>query len=526
MKKLLSMAAVLLMALPLSGCGPFDYEIEEVSNEGSSAYYEIFVASFYDGNGDGMGDFKGVEAKLDYLQNLGIGGIWFMPIMPSYSYHKYDVRDYYAIDASYGTMADFESYLAQAHAHNIKTIIDLVVNHTASTHPWFLEGVQEYKNGLCSTETMEQKCNYYNFSHTYKAGYNQYGITNTYYESQFQSGMPDLNLDNPYVRDEIEAIMEFWLNKGVDGFRLDAVTSYYTGFPSKNIEFMTWLNDTAEAINPNVYIVAEGPWSGPSSASDIQSYYQSGIESVFNFTLAQTGGKVVYTVNPGTGNALSTYVANYDATIKAINPDAIDAPFLSNHDLGRSAGYFFGENAAYKLKVAAEAYLLLPGRPFIYYGEEIGMKGSGVDENKRLPMIWSSTDTTGKCNPPVGATYPASAQITLGVEDQLAIPDSQINHYRKVISLRNKYNAYFTQGAVEALSADPAVFAMQYSLSENDRIWVLMNFSAESVTTDYAESMKIVDEVRTLGEKAKINKSWGTPKSITIPGFSVVILHD
>lgn len=540
MKRPLFIFAVLLTVLPLAGCGSsssvslessmssssevssslFDYNIHDVSNAGSSAYYEIFVGSFRDSDGDGMGDLNGVTSKLDYLENLGVGGIWFMPIMPSPTYHKYDITDYYDIDSAYGTMDDFDNYIEAANAHHIDTIIDLVVNHTSSAHPWFIQAYNDYVNGNCSTDA--DKCNWYNFSSTPKTGYNQMGTTGVYYESRFWSGMPDLNLDNDYVRDEITNICHFWIDKGVKGFRLDAVTSYYTGSISKNIDFLTWLNTMVKEYKSDAYIVGEGPWDNV--PANIQTYYNSGVDSFFNFTVAQATGHMVGAVNNQTGRAFADFISTYNADLRAINPLAIDAPFLSNHDLGRSAGYFAGLDADYKRKLAASAYLLMPGKPFIYYGEEISLRGSGNDQSKRLPMIWSSTDTTGACNPPVGYDYNLANQVTQGVDDLLLIPDSMTNHYRKVISLRNYYNDYIASGAVASITLNDALFALQFTREDNSQILVVTNFSSEPVTADLPSQMAILDQIKTLGIAGSVTNSGGI-YSLTVAGYSTLILQ-
>ncbi|MCX5774799.1 MAG: alpha-amylase family glycosyl hydrolase, partial [Firmicutes bacterium] len=343
-----------------------------------------------------------------------------------------------------------------------------------------------------------------------------------YYESRFWSGMPDLNLDNDYVRDEITNICHFWIDKGVKGFRLDAVTSYYTGSISKNIDFLTWLNSMVKDYKSDAYIVGEGPWDNV--PANIQTYYNSGVDSFFNFTVAQATGHMVGAVNNQTGRAFADFISEYNADLRAINPLAIDAPFLSNHDLGRSAGYFAGIDADYKRKLAASAYLLMPGKPFIYYGEEISLRGSGNDQSKRLPMIWSSTDTTGACNPPVGYDYNLANQVTQGVDDLLLIPDSMTNHYRKVLSLRNYYNDYIASGAVASVTLNDALFALQYTREDNSQILVVTNFSNEPVTADLPNQMTILDQIKTLGIAGSVTNTGGV-YSLTVAGYSTLILQ-
>ena len=213
-------ALLLALCLLLSACGQRRREPElNVIDDKYRNWYEVFVYSYFDSDGDRIGDLGGLAEKLDYISGLGMNGIWLMPVMPSPSYHKYDVTDYYSIDPQYGTLEDFSALLEKAHALGIDVIIDLVLNHTSNEHPWFLSA----RSGADS-----EYRNWYNWSDSPQDGYAKAG--EAYYECRFVNTMPDLNLDNPEVRAEIENILRFWLEDvGVDGFRLDAVTSYYTG---------------------------------------------------------------------------------------------------------------------------------------------------------------------------------------------------------------------------------------------------------------------------------------------------------
>ena len=253
---------LLLVLLMLTGCqSGGKEEIREVKlpqvlsmEDNYRTYYEVFVYSFYDGNGDGIGDLKGLTQKLDYIndgdpattEDLGCDGIWLMPVMPSPSYHKYDVTDYYAIDPEYGTMEDFENFMAECEKRGIKVILDLVINHSSSEHPWFKEAAA-YLAQLGDGEPSLEACpyvDYYHFSKEQKAGYSQVpGSDVWYYESQFSYTMPDLNLYNESLREEIGKVVDFWLAKGVGGFRLDAVKEYETGADSDNIEILSWFSE-------------------------------------------------------------------------------------------------------------------------------------------------------------------------------------------------------------------------------------------------------------------------------------------
>ncbi|MEE1199843.1 MAG: alpha-amylase family glycosyl hydrolase, partial [Christensenellales bacterium] len=197
---------------------------EEIRTQ-SCNWYEVFVRSYQDGDGDRIGDLKGLMSRLDYIADMGYDGLWLMPIMPSPSYHKYDVKDYCAIDPQYGTLDDFKALVSACHERGIRIIVDLPVNHTSVSHPWFTQAC----TALRKKETDNPYIDYYCFSE--KGGQKMIPVPGTswFYEEQFSGGgMPDLNLDSKAVRSEIRNILDFWLNEcGADGFRLDAVTSYY-----------------------------------------------------------------------------------------------------------------------------------------------------------------------------------------------------------------------------------------------------------------------------------------------------------
>ncbi|MEG0328406.1 MAG: alpha-amylase family glycosyl hydrolase [Erysipelothrix sp.] len=487
---------ILLGILVLVGCTP--QKKAYVQPEVPSLYYEIFVASFYDSNGDGVGDLEGVKEKLPYIQEtLGVSNLWLMPINPSPSYHKYDVVDYYDIDKSYGDIESMKSLLSSIKDRDMTLIMDLVLNHTSSDHPWFKEAVAAKQSGTCS-ET--KYCDYYNFSDSWEKGYNEVS-SGLWYESVFTDSMPDLNLDNPEVRNEIKEIVTFWFNLGVSGFRLDATTHFYEDETSKNTEFLSWFNAMAKEINPQAYIVGEA-WV-PNST--IAQMYDSKIDSFFNFGVSQAQGDIVKSIKKGDGQALSKKVADYNDEIRSYNPKAKDAPFLSNHDNGRSASYFADEK---EQKLAASIYLTMPGTPFIYYGEEIGLKGSGVDENKRLPMVWSQKDDKGKAKPPKNADYTVSFESS--VEDQLKDSQSLLNHYIKVIEIRNKYSQISTAHPL-SLPSDSSLYVMQF-----DDIIVIYNLSSEkqSLTGKY----EILD---IISGDAK-----GEASQLSIEGYSSLVIKN
>ena len=420
MKKRL--VCLLLAFVLLSGLCPAALSAAAPAVPPPDTWYEIFVRSFYDSDGDGIGDLRGVTEKLDYVASLGCGGIWLMPVMPSPSYHKYDVTDYNDIDPEYGTLADMRAMLAEAHARGIRVILDLPVNHCSSEHAWF-------QSALMGPESPYRS--WFNWSDSPQSGYSEGG--GVYYESRFVDTMPDLNLDNPAVREEIAAILRFWLEEvGVDGFRLDAVTSYYTGNVEQNLSFLNWLADTAHAIRPDCFLVAEA-WT---DLNTLARYSESRIDSFFTFPVSQAEGyiaKVLGGRGKQAGKKLGEYVALLEETLPA---NTVPAPFTENHDTGRTVG-FTGRGNPAKTKMAGGLLCLMRGAVFLYYGQEIGMVGSGEDPNKRIGMLW--TDETSTTLPPPGATRIEYAYPS--VAEQEADPGSLLNYYRAVLRLRREYPA-------------------------------------------------------------------------------------
>ena len=426
------------------------------------SYYEVFVYSFYDSDGDGIGDLKGLTESLDYINDgdpstdtdLGCTGIWLMPIMPSPSYHKYDVTDYMDIDPQYGTIEDFRAFLDAAHQRGVNVIIDFVMNHTSDQHPWFREAAAYLRGLEDGAEPDLSACpfvGYYNFSR--KPSTCKLEGTEWYYEAPFWSGMPDLDLNNPAVRAELETVVDFWLDLGVDGFRLDAAKEFVSGATSANVEILTWFNDMVKAKKSDAFIVAE-VWA---NLGTYAQYYASGV-SCFNFAFGDSDGVIPNTVKHIGSSTASSYgravMALQDA-LAAYDPDYIDAPFYTNHDMGRAAGHYFGEYSAQQTKMAQALNLLMSGSSFLYYGEELGMKGSGKDENKRAPMYWSDNgDYPGLCDGP--ADMDDFDMKFASWEDQSADGDSILGFVTQAIRLRGAYPAIARGTAVleETLSDD------------------------------------------------------------------------
>lgn len=496
-------------------------------------YYEVFVYSFYDSDGDGIGDLQGLISKLDYINDgddttdtdLGCNGIWLMPVNPSPTYHKYDVMDYYGIDSDYGTIEDFEELLAECDKRGIKVIMDLVLNHSSSRNQWFTEAC-DYLKELGDGEPDSEACpsfDYYHFSREQGAGCYAVEGTDWYYEAQFWSEMPDLNLDSEALRSEIEKIAGFWLDMGVGGFRLDAVKEFYTGNPQANIAFLNWFTTVVKEQKEDVYLVGE-VWL---DMSDYAQYYESGIDSLFNFAFADKDGIISKVVNGSPASRYGTVSASLQETFGQYNENYIDAPFYTNHDMGRSAGYYAGEDSEKQTKLAGAMNLFMSGSAFLYYGEELGMKGAGKDENKRAPMYWSKdAGKAGMCDGPADMD---DFQMKFdSLEEQEQSTDSIYQYYKKAIRIRNQ-NPEIARGKVEYLeniSGDS--FCALKKTWEGSEVLLVFHTGAETeeldmsgITVNGAEiSEKNIRGVLESGEE-KVILSNGT---VTMPGYSAIVL--
>ena len=470
-----------------------DYEYAPSSNENGSMHYEIFVRSFFDSNGDGIGDLNGVKAKLPYLADMGYKSIWLMPIFPSPSYHGYDVTDYFSVNKDYGTLEDFDSLVEEAKKHNIDIMLDMVLNHCSIQNPYFTEAFADYKAGKTGEDS---KADWFNFGpggdHIYQG---------VYYESRFNANMPDFNLDCEAVREEIEKIVKFWIDRGVKGFRLDAVLYYYYMNVDKNVAFLNWLSDTVHKYDPDFYLVGEA-WTEDAA---LNSYFASKCDSFFAFSEASGGMNSCVNFIKGYGNAakLSQAIQSAENNRKKKNSNSYTSYFLSNHDQDRIAKNFTVD-ATYKS--ACTYYALLPGTSYTYYGEEIALKGArGTnpddqnDVKRRLPMIWSQNDKTGECSFPdkTRLDLDTTQQVSKGVEDQLNEPFSLTKHYKMMIHLRNKYSwikRATYKDLTSSLSSDEKSL-MAYSLSYGEeRIVVVHNFASHNVEVSSPAS-SIIDQI-------------------------------
>ncbi|MHA0857493.1 alpha-amylase family glycosyl hydrolase [Paenibacillus sp. CMAA1364] len=482
-------------------------------------FYEIFVRSFYDSDGNGVGDFNGITQQLDYLVDLGIEGIWLMPINPSPSYHGYDVTDYYDVNADYGSMEDFKVLLDEAHQRGIKVIMDLVVNHSSDKHPWFLESLKSKDN---------PKRDWYMWAEDQGLDSNTLGAwgqhawhrsNQDHYLGIFWEGMPDLNLDHPEVREEFAKIGKFWLNLGLDGFRLDAAKHIYEDFQhsvadtqvvKKNQEWWQEFREALEPINHDAYLVGE-VWD---SAAVVGPYLDKALNSAFNFDLAS---KIVTSARTEKAtDIVSTMVREYDYFSKQSAGQFVDATFLTNHDQNRVMTEMKGN--VDHAKMAASILLTFPGNPFIYYGEEIGMLGAKPDERIREPMIWSS-DAKGK-----GQTsweLSLHKENVIPVDEQMEDPNSLFNHYKQLIHWRKQHEVLRDGGILPYKVNNPNIMAYVRAL-EDKRMLVVHNLSgkAQSIPLDNDLYGSIKEIVSTTTSDAQL-----AGNQLQLPPYSTVILQ-
>ena len=353
------------------------------------------------------------------------------------------MTDYYQIDPAFGTLEDLQELIALCHERDVKLILDLPLNHTSTQCRWF--------RNFANAHQMQNPGNdYYDFytwispEDPIPAGrhFTKHSSGLMLYESNFSDGMPELNFDNEAVRRAVLDVAAYWLEMGIDGFRFDAAKYPYYGEHDKNTEFWLWYMEELKKINPDIYTVAE-VWDG----DGIINRYLPAF-NCFHFSTSQAEGLISATAQAGDVNKYALAVQKYLDSIHAVNPDAMDILFIANHDTDRAAGYL--TMASGRMQMAASLYILSPGSPFIYYGEEIGLRGSrggaNTDANRRLAMLWGDGDTV---QDPAGSTY--DSQTPYSVRDLEAMSGSLLQHYRKLIALR-KANPEIAHGTYTALS--------------------------------------------------------------------------
>ena len=444
-----------------------------------TVFYEIFVRSFKDSDGDGIGDFKGLTQQLDYLndgdpsttEDLGITGIWLMPIHEAGSYHGYDVIDYQSVDSDFGGMADFKEFLEEAHKRGIKVIIDFVINHNSSQSDWF-------KNAM--TGPNAEYRNFYRWSTSnpnYDGPWGQrvwHERNGSYYYGLFWDGMPDLNYEEPRVKEAIFKAADFWLSDiGIDGFRLDAVK--YIVEEDQKLEdtqgtYQFWKDFTEhiKTTKADAFSVGEA-WTNTNAV--INYVKDDRIDYCFEFDLAWN---IQQAVNESRVDNLYAQVQK----MYNIYPHLQYGTFLANHDQNRIFDTF--NKSESKIKLAAALYLTLPGIPYLYYGEEIGMSGVKPDEDIRRPMQWDNTTHAGFTTGTPWRGIPGSFS-TYNVAKETTDPSSLLSTYRDLIHLRNQENA-LQKGTYEALTSEETKLFAFIRKYEGEEVLVIHNMGSSEIS--------------------------------------------
>jgi alpha-amylase len=397
--------------------------------------YEIFVRSFADSDGDGIGDLRGLTARLDYLNDgraestddLGVRCLWLMPVAESPGYHGYDVSDPFRIERDYGTEADFKAFVAAAHARGMVVLVDMVLNHLSHEHPAF-------RAALADSAAPERRL--FRFA-PQKGPLNKWGgdnwhkspVRDEWYYGFFWRGMPDLDYTRPDALELMNRVATFWLTEmGVDGFRLDAVKYLVEeggqaddtpGTHRVLREYQAHLMRT----KPGVYTVGEVY----DSTSVLLSYYPDQLDGYFAF---EVGDSIIVGVRDGRGTGILAPALRLQDTIPAWRW----SPFLRNHDQPRTVTEFGGD--VERAKVAAAIQLTLPGLPFVYYGEELGMTGPKPDELIRTPMAWTLAGPHAGFTTGVPWQRLAADSLRANVEAQRDDPRSLLRLYRRLIEMR------------------------------------------------------------------------------------------
>ncbi|MFD0049402.1 alpha-glucosidase [Actinomycetes bacterium NPDC127524] len=485
-----------------------------------SVFYEIYMPSFKDGNGDGIGDFAGITSKLDYLKNLGIEGLWLTPFYQSPKVDNgYDISDYYNIDPDYGTMADFDFFIQEAHHRGIKVIVDIVLNHTSSEHQWFRESRAAKNHPKRDWYIWKDEPN--NWDSFFGGSAWEYDEeTNQYYYHAFAKEQVDLNWANSDVRHAMFDVLKFWLEKGVDGFRLDVINFLKVNdsfqdnpydsekeeqehlFDKDQEGILSTIEEIAAFVHqyPDKFLVGE---VGSEDLKILKRY--SGLKKL----------DVVFNFNIGSIDKFDSYMLYHQLleTEQVYEKEQIPTLFFTSHDMSRHISRF-GENEELAKQVAV-LMLTAKGIPFIYYGDEIGMRDWVTDDIKKMkdiqgimeykhaiqanksheeavvaandksrdksrtPMQWKPHSNVGFSEVKPWITIPVDAN-KINVEDQQHDSDSMLSFYTKLLKLRKEHSS-LSQGEYEfLLNEDGMIRFIKFDQSE--RILVVLNFNNQPRT--------------------------------------------
>lgn len=529
--------------------------------------YQIYPRSFYDSNNDGIGDLNGITEKLDYLKNLGITLIWVCPIFKSpMDDNGYDISDYYDVNPEFGTKEDLEKLIAEAEKRGIKVILDLVINHTSDEHEWFLEALKNpeskyrnyyiFKRGENGLPPTNWRSHFGGSAWEKVEGEADEDGNEMYYLHLFTKKQPDLNWENPEVRKELYKMVNYWLEKGIAGFRVDAINSIkkdarYLDLPvdgadgmAHNVEYTLnqpgieeFLSELAKETfkKYNAMTVAETPMLEYERYNDFIG--DNGFFTmIFDFSYADldmTKGGFYYSLRDIPTIELRDAIFESQLTQQKYG---WGAPFFENHDLPRSLNKFFGEKAnETNAKLLANVFFFLRGTPFIYQGQEIGMDnfvrndisefddiaskdqyqralGEGFSseealyfvnkrsrDNSRTPMQWDNSKNAGFSKDENSKSWIklTGSQATTNVADQINDKDSIFSHYKKMIDLRQngKYSDCLTFGDFISVPLENEKIIAYVRKYGNQKVLCISNFS------ELKQEVKLSEIAKALGEK-------------------------
>ena len=529
--------------------------------------YQIYPRSFYDSNNDGIGDLNGITEKLDYLKNLGITLIWVCPIFKSpMDDNGYDISDYYDVNPEFGTKENLEKLITETEKRGIKVILDLVINHTSDEHEWFLEALKNpeskyrnyyiFKRGENGLPPTNWRSHFGGSAWEKVEGEADENGNEMYYLHLFTKKQPDLNWENPEVRKELYKMVNYWLEKGIAGFRVDAINSIkkdarYLDLPvdgadgmAYNVEYTLnqpgieeFLSELAKETfkKYNAMTVAETPMLEYERYNDFIGD-DGFFTMIFDFSytdLDMTKGGFYYSLRDIPTIELRDAIFESQLTQQKYG---WGAPFLENHDLPRSLNKFFGEKAnETNAKLLANVFFFLRGTPFIYQGQEIGMDnfvrndisefddiaskdqyqralGEGFSseealyfvnkrsrDNSRTPMQWDNSKNAGFSKDENSKLWIklTGSQAATNVADQINDKNSIFSHYKKMIDLRQngKYSDCLTFGDFISVPLENEKFIAYVRKYKNQKVLCISNFS------ELKQEVKLSEIAKALGEK-------------------------
>ena len=479
-------------------------------------FYQVFVRSFADDDGDGVGDLAGLTDKLDYLNDgdpatdddLGVDGLWLMPIFESPSYHGYDVVDYLSVDEEYGSNIELRRFLKQAKARGLRVIVDFVMNHSGRDHPWFQASTipgSPFRDWYVWRGDNPGWTQPWGDGPTWHKSPHEDG---SFYYGIFWGGMPDLNFAHPPVREAMKQLARHWLAFGLDGFRLDATRHLFANGPGEQqnsqpatYAFLREFAAAVRATDATAILVGEN-WT---STEKIAPFFGS-TEKIaggdqlpmnFNFPLADA---IVRGLRDGTAFEVMEVL---DEMAELYPEGIIDAPFLRNHDQMRLATELGAHEE--KQRAAAAVLLTLPGVPFLYYGEEVGLLNGGperYDPLKRTPMPWNDEPGGGFTDGEPWHAF-APGRETSNVDAQTGDSDSLLSHYRRWIRLRKSSEA-LRLGTLERLDLGGSDLLAFVRRSGNESVLVLHNFTGDEEEIEIPADLQLDNSKRLENGRLKL----------------------